>query len=224
MKKGLWKVNNSKLTSDTPIVGAFSLIFLIVLFSSSVAMAQRTTFQSNETAISGDSSSDFSDTSSPTNGAGQVSTKLGSSGDDLLSGSGGGDLILGLQGSDTIKGEGGVDVIQGDEDPDKLYGGEGSDIVQGGLGSDLLYGESGNDILSGGIDDDMLSGGSGNDKQYGGDGDDVLQGGLGADFFDCGDGVDIVIDSNVTEGDDSSGNCEELLDGVEISATISGTN
>jgi Ca2+-binding RTX toxin-like protein len=223
-KKSLWNANNLKLTSDTPIVGAFSLILLIVIFSCSVAMAQRTTFQSNETAISGDSSSDSSDTSPPSNGAGQISTKLGSSGDDLLSGSGGGDLILGLQGSDTIKGEGGIDIIQGDEDPDKLYGGEGSDIVQGGLGSDLLYGESGNDILSGGIDDDMLSGGSGNDKQYGGEGDDVLQGGLGADFFDCGAGVDIVIDSNVTEGDDSSGNCEELLDGVEISATISGTN
>ena len=37
----------------------------------------------------------------------------------------------------------------------------------------------------------------------------VLQGGPGADFFDCGGGIDIVIDSNVTDGDDSAGNCEE---------------
>jgi Ca2+-binding RTX toxin-like protein len=216
--------NNLKLTSDTSIVGLFSLLMLTVVFSCSVAMAQRTTFQSNETVISEDSNFDLTDNSPTSDASGQISPKLGSSGDDLLSGSGDGDLILGLQGSDTIKGENGSDVIQGDEDPDKLYGGEGSDIIQGGLGSDLLYGESANDILSGGIDDDMLSGGSGNDKQYGGEGDDVLQGGLGADFFDCGAGVDIVIDSNVTEGDDSSGNCEELLDGVVISSTISGTN
>lgn len=223
MEKILWNLNKFKLTSDTPILGVFSLLMLTVVFTCSVAMAQRTTLQSNGTVTSEDSNFDLTD-NSPSSDGGQISTKLGSSGDDLLSGSGGGDLILGLQGSDTIKGEEGIDVIQGDEDPDKLYGGEGSDIVQGGLGSDLLYGESGNDILSGGIDDDMLSGGNGNDKLYGGEGDDVLQGGLGADFFDCGAGVDIVIDSNVTEGDDSSGNCEELLDGVVISSTVTGTN
>jgi len=61
----------------------------------------------------------------------------------------------------------------------------------------------------------MLSGGNGNDKLYGGDGDDVLQGGLN-DFFDCGAGIDIVIDSNVTEGDDSAGNCEELLNNIVV--------
>ncbi|MGA8564358.1 MAG: hypothetical protein WB587_06355, partial [Nitrososphaeraceae archaeon] len=51
---------------------------------------------------------------------------------------------------------------------------------------------------------------------YGGDGDDVLQGGPGADYFDCGDGIDIVIDSNVSEGDDSAGNCEELLNNIVL--------
>ena len=37
-----------------------------------------------------------------------------------------------------------------------------------------------------------------------------------ADFFDCGGGIDIVIDSNVTEGDDSAGNCEELLNNIVV--------
>ena len=53
-------------------------------------------------------------------------------------------------------------------------------------------------------------------KLYGGEGDDVLQGGPGADYFDCGDGIDIVIDSNVSEGDDSAGNCEELLNNIVL--------
>ena len=34
--------------------------------------------------------------------------------------------------------------------------------------------------------------------------------------FDCGDGIDIVIDSNVSEGDDNAGNCEELLKKIVI--------
>ena len=50
---------------------------------------------------------------------------------------------------------------------------------------------------------------------------DVLQGGLGADYFDCGDGVDIVIDSNVSEGDDSAGNCEELLNNIVLPSDTS---
>ena len=140
----------------------------------------------------------------------------GSSGDDLITGTENNDLILGLQGSDSIRGEGGADVIQGDEDPDKLYGGNDNDIIQGGQGSDLVYGGMGDDILTGGLDDDMLSGDNGNDKLYGGEGDDVLQGGPGADYFDCGDGIDIVIDSNVSEGDDSAGNCEELLNNIVL--------
>ena len=80
----------------------------------------------------------------------------------------------------------------------------------------MIYGENGNDILSGSQDDDMLSGGNGNDKWYGGQGDDALHGGLGTDYFDCSDGIDIVIDSNVSEGDDNVGNCEELLKKIVI--------
>ena len=62
----------------------------------------------------------------------------------------------------------------------------------------------------------MLSGANGDDKVYGVEGDDILQGGPGANFFDCGGGIDIVIDSNLTEGDDSAGNCEELLNNIVV--------
>jgi Ca2+-binding RTX toxin-like protein len=207
--------------------GSATIIFLLLINGHHfdfIAVAQRTTPRSNETqspveestsATSNGQNLNSEATNTPTDPS-QISSKLGSSGEDLMSGTPSNDLILGLQGADTIRGNDGLDVIQGDEDPDKLYGGEGDDIIQGGQGSDLIYGENGRDILTGGLDDDMLSGGNGNDKLYGGDGDDVLQGGPGSDFFDCGDGIDIVIDSNVTEGDDSAGNCEELLNNIVV--------
>ena len=196
------------------LLGSATLLSFLLLFNTHffnlAAMAQRLTSRTNETQEPGVNSTSL------LAGASQVSTKLGSSGDDLITGTVSNDLILGLQGSDSIRGDGGADVIQGDEDPDKLYGGNDNDIIQGGQGSDLIYGEMGEDILTGGLDDDMLSGDNGNDKLYGGEGDDVLQGGLSADYFDCGDGVDIVIDSNVSEGDDSAGNCEELLNNIVL--------
>ena len=213
-KKHKHALENQALIKRVTLIGTATilsfLLFFNTVFFNSAALAQRLTSRTNETQILGANS-----TSLPSD-ASQVSTKLGSSGDDLITGTDGNDLILGLQGSDSIRGAGGVDVIQGDEDPDKLYGGNGNDVIQGGQGSDLIYGERGDDILTGGLDDDMLSGGDGNDKLYGGEGDDVLQGGLGADYFDCGDGVDIVIDSNVSEGDDSAGNCEELLNNIVL--------
>lgn len=137
--------------------------------------------------------------------------RVGSFGDDRLSGTNGNDIIIGFLGSDTIHGEDGNDVIQGDEDADRLFGDKGDDILQGGTGSDQIYGIDGNDILVGGADDDFLVGGIGNDKLYGGIGDDALQGGPGADYFDCGEGVDVIIDFNLTQGDDNAGNCEEIL-------------
>jgi Ca2+-binding RTX toxin-like protein len=233
-KWGRQKYILDKLIGRTSLTafGSTIIISLLLLFNtnyyfSSTAHAQRTTPRSNETqtldegtsstTIESQNQNPNSEVTNTPSRTSQITSELGSSGEDLMSGTQGNDLILGLQGADTIRGNGGSDVIQGDEDPDKLYGGEGDDIIQGGQGSDLIYGENGNDILSGGLDDDMLSGGTGNDKIYGGEGDDVLQGGPGADFFDCGDGIDIVIDSNVTEGDDSAGNCEELLNNIVVS-------
>jgi Ca2+-binding RTX toxin-like protein len=213
-KKHEYALVNQSINRQLVLVGSATFLsFLLLLnihFFNSGAMAQRLNSRTNETQDLGLNSTNLSA------GASQVSTKLGSSGDDLITGTDINDLILGLQGSDSIRGEGGADVIQGDEDPDKLYGGDDNDIIQGGQGSDLIFGEMGDDILTGGLDDDMLSGDNGNDKLYGGEGDDVLQGGLGADYFDCGDGIDIVIDSNVSEGDDSAGNCEELLNNIVL--------
>jgi len=212
-KKYELALDNQSINGLIVLVGSATILSFLLLFNThfnSAALAQRLNSRTNETQDLG-----INSTNLPA-GASQVSTKLGSSGDDLITGTDSNDLILGLQGSDSIRGDGGDDVLQGDEDPDKLYGRNGNDIIQGGQGSDLIYGEMGDDILTGGLDDDMLSGDNGNDKLYGGEGDDVLQGGLGADYFDCGDGIDIVIDSNVSEGDDSAGNCEELLNNIVL--------
>ncbi len=213
-KKHEHAFDNQSINRRIVLVGSATFLSFLLLFNThffnSAALAQRLNSRTNETQDLG-----INSTNLPA-GASQVTTKLGSSGDDLITGTHSNDLILGLQGSDSIRGDGGADVIQGDEDPDKLYGGNGNDIIQGGQGSDLIYGEMGDDILTGGLDDDMLSGDNGNDKLYGGEGDDVLQGGPGADYFDCGDGIDIVIDSNVSEGDDSAGNCEELLNNIVL--------
>jgi Ca2+-binding RTX toxin-like protein len=136
--------------------------------------------------------------------------EMGSFGNDRISGTPRDNIIVALDGSDSIHGLGGNDKIQGNEGADQLYGEAGNDVVQGGTGSDQLYGGDADDIMAGGVDDDYLVGGQGNDKLYGDVGDDILVGELGSDYFDCGDGVDVVIDFNLTEGDDSAGNCEEI--------------
>jgi len=137
--------------------------------------------------------------------------RVGSFGEDRISGTDLNDIIIGLLGSDTINGGGGNDKIQGNEDSDKIYGDLGNDIIQGGMGSDQIFGNAGNDILVGGIDDDYLVGNDGNDKLYGSEGDDILVGGAGADYFDCGEGTDVVIDFNLSENDDNVGDCEEII-------------
>jgi Ca2+-binding RTX toxin-like protein len=138
---------------------------------------------------------------------------MGSFGNDRISGTPRNNIIVALDGSDSIHGLGGDDKIQGNEGADQLYGEAGNDVVQGGTGSDQLYGGDGDDIIAGGVDDDYLVGGQGDDKLYGDVGDDILVGEPGSDYFDCGDGVDVVIDFNLTEGDDSAGNCEEIQNG-----------
>ncbi|HZD33572.1 MAG TPA: calcium-binding protein [Nitrososphaeraceae archaeon] len=149
--------------------------------------------------------------------ASQESIRVGTFGDDRITGTNQDDIIIGLLGSDTINGDGGNDKIQGNEDSDKIYGDEGNDILQGGVGSDQIFGRAGDDVIVGGIDDDYLVGDEGSDKIYGSEGDDILIGGLGADYFDCGEGTDVVVDFNISENDDNAGNCEEIIGTETIS-------
>ena len=65
-------------------------------------------------------------------------TLLGVSGDDILSGK---------KGNDLIKGGDGDDILSGQKGNDLLEGGNGNDILNGGIGKDSLFGEAGNDLL-----------------------------------------------------------------------------
>ena len=89
------------------------------------------------------------------------------SGDDIIRGTPGNDVICAGGGDDTVYGRGGNDVV---------YGGGGDDVLRGGNGNDRLEGEAGDDVLRGGKGADRLTGGPGLDQLYGGPGRDQLNG------------------------------------------------
>jgi Ca2+-binding RTX toxin-like protein len=68
-------------------------------------------------------------------------TRVGTAGNDRLTGTAGRDVILGGNGDDAVDGGGGRDVI---------CGGEGNDSLAGGAGSDEISGDNGNDRIDGG--------------------------------------------------------------------------
>jgi hypothetical protein len=84
----------------------------------------------------------------------QVTTLVGSSGNEVL---------IGTDNSETLWGLGGGD---------DLTGGGGNDLLLGGAGNDFLLGEFGDDVLDGGVGDDWLTGGFGDDRFKGGGGAD----------------------------------------------------
>lgn len=81
----------------------------------------------------------------------------------------------------TIFGSTGDDLIVGSGAKDRIYGGTGSDSIFGGFARDIVYGEEGDDTLDGGAGHDYLSGGDGGDRLVGGLGQDRLFGDAGND-------------------------------------------
>ena len=137
----------------------------------------------------------------------------GTSGNDRIRTSGGGDTVRGNEGDDWIHGDQGADVTVGGlgDDiiintggADNMIGGPGDDVFNGGPDGDVMNGNTGNDYMLSGALGAVTLGGSGNERQLGGagadgftgdDGDDWLEGGAAADAL-TGDtiapfGVDI---------------------------------
>jgi Ca2+-binding RTX toxin-like protein len=129
----------------------------------------------------------------------------GGNGDDIICGNAGDDTLNGGTGDDTLLGSYGLDTLNGQNGVDTLDGGDGDDILSGGNEPDTLTGGNGNDSLAGGTGDDVLDGGANNDALAGDKGDDSLTGGTGADSFSGGQGNDTTVDFNAGEGDTSDG-------------------
>ncbi len=86
--------------------------------------------------------------------AGTVLT--GTSGNDMLIGSGLSDTISGGDGDDLIWGLSGDDQLSGDGGNDTIYGGDGDDTLDGGAGVDRLVGGDGNDTYAVDHEDDEV--------------------------------------------------------------------
>ncbi|MEU8775437.1 FG-GAP-like repeat-containing protein [Streptomyces sp. NPDC048606] len=95
-----------------------------------------------------------------TNGADVIVT---GNGNDSVSGNGGNDTICAFGGNDAVSAGSGNDHVDGGDGNDSISGGDGTDTVKGGAGGDALSGGNGNDTVVGGADSDTLSGGSGAD-------------------------------------------------------------
>lgn len=114
------------------------------------------------------------------------------SGDVVVSGGAGSNIVLGDAGSqnivlgegnDHLNGGAGNDTIGSATGSDTLLGGEGDDSVFGGMNGDRIEGGDGDDILRGGKGHDSIEAGAGDDIIYSGFGNDTLTGGEGADLF-----------------------------------------
>ena len=140
----------------------------------------------------------------------------GGSGNDILTGDTGADLIYGGLGDDQLRGLAGADALFGGSgfdladysqaasavtvnlaDPSANAGPEAAGdsyfSIEGVIGSgfdDVITGSSGNNRLFGGGGNDRIRDGAGNDTVYGGAGSDTFMAGAGADRYFGGSGYD----------------------------------
>jgi hypothetical protein len=107
---------------------------------------------------------------------GTLVNRVGTEGNDILTGTDGDDGFLLLGGNDQAAGGGGNDafcsgegndVLKGQGGNDRVLAGPGRDKAVGGPGKDRLRGEAGKDLLKGSGGADNLNGGSGKDRCVG---------------------------------------------------------
>ncbi|WP_150468241.1 calcium-binding protein [Francisella sp. SYW-9] len=150
---------------------------------------------------------------------------VGTSEDDILSGSDWSESLIGNEGNDTLKAGKGNDTLQGGQGNDKLYGDDNNDTLEGGLGDDYLDGGPHNDVLIGGEGNDTLQGGYGNDKLYGGEGDDTIHTGNWLDqksnYVEGGQGNDTIISNWGASGNTYKYNLGDDFDVIKRQSTSS---
>ncbi|TAK52261.1 MAG: hypothetical protein EPO27_01575 [Betaproteobacteria bacterium] len=142
----------------------------------------------------------------------------GTSGNDLLQGTGLSETISGFAGADTIRGANGDDTLDGGLGVDHLYGEWGNDLLiagtgepkRGGAVANYLYGGPGDDVLVSSGRRDYFYGEAGNDIYLGGaefewmedtGGNNLFYGGGSNDHIWPGDQNDIVMRIYSVDGD-----------------------
>ena len=168
---------------------------------------------------------------SPAAAGGRPCAIAGTSGDDVLVGTGDRDIFVGGRGNDVLRGLGGDDIVIDGEGDDTIDGGEGDDLVffvagqneiSGGAGADHVSGYRGlaltdsAQIVAGDGGNDELQGSRGRDRLVGGDGNDRISGLRGRDTILAGAGNDWIAGNR---GDDylHAGAGDDVLFGGLIS-------
>ncbi|MDQ3915245.1 MAG: hypothetical protein M3323_07955 [Actinomycetota bacterium] len=124
-------------------------------------------------------------------------TITGTSGDDVIRGTHGFDVISALEGDDTVRGAAGTDFICAGDGDDRVHAGPGLDLIEALRGADVVFGEGGDDLFletslpegSGG-GAFVYVGDSSDDEFHGGPGDDLIGDDGANDLLDGGDGRD----------------------------------
>ncbi|MFG2621181.1 FG-GAP-like repeat-containing protein [Streptomyces sp. NPDC048507] len=97
------------------------------------------------------------------NGTSGADVIVTGNGNDSVAGNGGNDTICTFGGNDSVSAGSGADYVDAGDGSDAVSGGDGADVIRGGAGSDSLSGGAGNDTVVGGADSDSLAGGNGTD-------------------------------------------------------------
>jgi Ca2+-binding RTX toxin-like protein len=113
-------------------------------------------------------------------------------GNGVVAGTEGDDVIITGNGNDVVDGKGGNDRICTRGGDDHARGGAGNDRLNSGNGNDNTGGQSGNDIVQSTGGDDDVQGGDGMDHVTGGEGDDTLNGGNDVDALEGQGGNDLL--------------------------------
>ncbi|MFJ3908916.1 FG-GAP-like repeat-containing protein [Streptomyces vinaceus] len=131
-------------------------------------------------------------------------------GNGVVNGTSGADVIVTGNGNDSVSGNGGNDTICTFGGNDAVAAGSGNDYIDGGDGNDAVSGGDGTDLVQGGSGNDALSGGNGNDTVVGGADSDTLSGGSGADVCagDAGGGPTLPGTDSIAAG----GSCETVVE------------
>ncbi|MER6202906.1 FG-GAP-like repeat-containing protein [Streptomyces sp. NPDC001586] len=131
-------------------------------------------------------------------------------GNGIVNGTSGSDVIVTGNGNDAVSGNGGNDTICTFGGGDAVSAGSGNDHVDGGDGNDAVSGGDGTDAVKGGSGNDALSGGNGNDTVVGGADSDTLSGGSGADVCagDANGGPTLPGTDSIAAG----GSCETIVE------------